>query len=348
MSGRETFASHETIEPPHFPCRLRRRPCGRSRHGRGAASQKSCPAPGANRAPPEVVIIGAGAAGIAAARRLVAAGRSVVLLEAAAEVGGRCITDTKTFGVPYDRGANWIYNADINPLVKLAPPDRARRLSGAARPARAHRPALCARKRDGALARRDRARQQCHCRRRPQGRRRLRAGAAEGSRRVAPDHRVHARPLWLRQGPCARFPRSTSRARPTATTRRFAARVLARCWRSLQPVCRCSSQRRRPRSIGVCARRCRHDAEGPHHRARAAIVTASTNVLAAGKIRFDPELPRRYLDAVTRLKLGSYDHIALELPDNPLGLRSDELVFEKSEGRAPPRSSPTRPGARSA
>ena len=65
--------------------------------------------------------------------------------------------------------------------------------------------------------------------------------------------------------------------------------------------------------------------------ARAAIVTVSTNVLAAGKIKFTPELPRRQLDAAGKLKLGSYDHVALELPDNPLGLRPDELVFEKSD-----------------
>ena len=58
----------------------------------------------------------------------------------------------------------------------------------------------------------------------------------------------------------------------------------------------------------------------------------STNVLAAGKIRFDPELPRRHLDAAAKLKLGSYDHIALELPGNPLNLQRDELVFEKSNG----------------
>jgi monoamine oxidase len=65
--------------------------------------------------------------------------------------------------------------------------------------------------------------------------------------------------------------------------------------------------------------------------ARAAIVTVSTNVLAAGKIKFVPDLPKRQLDAAARLKLGSYDHVALELPDNPLGLRADELVFEKSD-----------------
>src|SRR2546430_698152 len=54
-------------------------------------------------APVEVAIVGAGAAGIAAARRLAAAGRSIAVVEAAAGVGGRCITDTTTFGVPYDR-----------------------------------------------------------------------------------------------------------------------------------------------------------------------------------------------------------------------------------------------------
>jgi monoamine oxidase len=66
--------------------------------------------------------------------------------------------------------------------------------------------------------------------------------------------------------------------------------------------------------------------------AATAIVTVSTNVLSAKKIKFNPELPRRQLDAAAKLKLGSYDHIALELPDNPLGLRADELVFEKSKG----------------
>jgi monoamine oxidase len=66
-------------------------------------------------------------------------------------------------------------------------------------------------------------------------------------------------------------------------------------------------------------------------KARAAIVTVSTNVLSAGKIQFTPDLPKRQLDAAAKLKLGSYDHVALELPGNPLGLRPDELVFEKSD-----------------
>jgi monoamine oxidase len=67
--------------------------------------------------------------------------------------------------------------------------------------------------------------------------------------------------------------------------------------------------------------------------ARAAIVTVSTNVLAAGKINFQPDLPKRHIEAANRLELGSYDHVALELPENPLGVRADELVFEKSDSK---------------
>src|SRR5262249_1697694 len=93
-----------------------------------AAVLTAAPAFAALRPAPEVprsgwgdaIIVGAGAAGIAAGRRLAAAGNHLVVLEAADQVGGRCITDTKTFGIPYDRGAHWMYAADINPLAKLA------------------------------------------------------------------------------------------------------------------------------------------------------------------------------------------------------------------------------------
>jgi monoamine oxidase len=66
--------------------------------------------------------------------------------------------------------------------------------------------------------------------------------------------------------------------------------------------------------------------------ARFGIVTVSTEVLNAGKIKFESERPVRHLEAASRLKLGSYDRIALELPGNPLGLQRDDLMLEKSEG----------------
>src|SRR5258708_13729157 len=48
----------------------------------------------------DVVVIGAGAAGIAAARRIMAANRKVIVVEAASQLGGRCQTDSTSFPVP--------------------------------------------------------------------------------------------------------------------------------------------------------------------------------------------------------------------------------------------------------
>ena len=42
----------------------------------------------------DIVVIGAGAAGIAAARRIMAANRKVIVVEAASQIGGRCQTDS--------------------------------------------------------------------------------------------------------------------------------------------------------------------------------------------------------------------------------------------------------------
>src|SRR5258706_11977554 len=69
----------------------------------------------------DIVVIGAGAAGIAAARRIMAANRKVIVLEATGQIGGRCLTDSTTFDVPFDRGARWIHNPDTNPMIRLAP-----------------------------------------------------------------------------------------------------------------------------------------------------------------------------------------------------------------------------------
>jgi hypothetical protein len=63
--------------------------------------------------------------------------------------------------------------------------------------------------------------------------------------------------------------------------------------------------------------------------ARAVIVTASTAVLASGRIRFRPNLPGAYASAFEKLKLGSYDHVALAFNGNPLGLDANEVVFER-------------------
>src|SRR5438477_171730 len=68
----------------------------------------------------DVAIVGAGAAGIGAARRLVDSGTvSVLVLEARDRVGGR-VNTIEPAGFPLDRGAEWLHSADRNPLSPIA------------------------------------------------------------------------------------------------------------------------------------------------------------------------------------------------------------------------------------
>ncbi len=69
---------------------------------------------------PDVVVIGAGSAGLGAARQLLKDGKSVAVLEAADRVGGRAWTQSKSFGAPVDMGASWVSGADKNPYTKTA------------------------------------------------------------------------------------------------------------------------------------------------------------------------------------------------------------------------------------
>jgi len=79
----------------------------------------SCAALGATRNP-DVVIVGAGSAGIFAARTLAERGVSFALLEAKDRLGGRAFTDTTSFGQPFDHGCSWLHQADRNPYRPLA------------------------------------------------------------------------------------------------------------------------------------------------------------------------------------------------------------------------------------
>lgn len=69
---------------------------------------------------PDVVIVGAGIAGIEAARQLTAEGKRVVILEAGDQIGGRVRTDGSTFGQPLDAGGAWIHNSTENPTMPIA------------------------------------------------------------------------------------------------------------------------------------------------------------------------------------------------------------------------------------
>ena len=298
----------------------------------GSAALASAPALGAVSASGEtdVAIVGAGAAGIAAARKVAAAGRRYVLLEASDRIGGRCLTDTAIFGVPYDRGAHWLHVPEINPLAKLAPrgfevypapPGQKLRIG--------KRNAREGEMEDylSTVVRANRAIQDA-----------ARGKADVNCMQALPKDLGEWRPaveFFLGPFGCGKnldevsavdFARSVERDVDAYCRQGFGA-LVAKLGADFpvqlrMPVTRMQSTRN---FVEIETARGRINA-------RAAIVTASTGVLAADKIKFMPELPKRHIDAIAKLTLGSYDHVALELKGNPLQLRNDDLVFEKAVG----------------
>jgi monoamine oxidase len=279
----------------------------------------------------DTVIVGAGAAGIAAGRRLAAANKRFIVLEATDRIGGRCFTETQTFGVPYDRGAHWIHTPDINPVAKLAgrvglevyPAPGGEKLRIGRRDARTGELEDYL----AAIVRANRAI----------------GDAARGKTDVAcaqalPKDLGDLRPsieFYLGPFNCAKdltdvsamdFAKSAERD-VDAFCRQGLGTLVARLAQGL-PVQLSTSVSH----IDVSRRQVELRTSKGYVTTRTVIVTASTGVLGAGKIRFDPELPRRYVDAIAKLGLGSYERVALEFPGNPLGLQSDDLIFEKASG----------------
>src|SRR5207247_5442793 len=277
----------------------------------------------------DVIIVGAGAAGIAAARRIVPTGRRFAFLEASDRVGGRCFTDMRTFGTPYDRGAHWIHMPDLNQVAKLAvrtgldiypaPPGQRLRIT----------------------------------------RRNVREGEMEDflANLVRCNRAIYNAARGKTDVSCAQvLPKDLGDWRATME---FVLGPFG-CGKDLDEVSAMDVARSAERNVdafcreGVGTLLAKLAAGLPIQfstpvkgidwggkwvevqtargdlRTRAVIITASTGVLAAGKIRFDPELPKRHVEAIGKLGQGSYDHVAIEFAGNPLGLESDDLVFEKA------------------
>lgn len=70
----------------------------------------------------DVIVVGAGVAGLAAAAELHARGHGCTVLEASGRVGGRTWTETPAAlgHAPFDHGASWLHAAERNPLVEIA------------------------------------------------------------------------------------------------------------------------------------------------------------------------------------------------------------------------------------
>jgi monoamine oxidase len=281
----------------------------------------------------DIVVVGAGAAGIAAARRIQAANRKVIVVEATAQVGGRCLTDTATFDTPFDRGARWLHNPDGNAMVKLARNagfeiftaslnQKIRIGMRYARPGEVEEFLAALVRANRAIDDASRGKADASCASVLPGDLGVWAGAAEfvfGANGTGKDlkdvsimDRARAQDrnaaFGCRQGLGALIAKLGEQV-PLA----LAAPVSQIAWSG--------------RDVAV---------ETPAGKiaARAAVVTVSSNVLAAGNIKFTPEIPRRHLDAAAKLSLGSYDRIVVQLPRNPLGLSRDDVVIEQSKSTA--------------
>jgi monoamine oxidase len=279
----------------------------------------------------DIVVIGAGAAGIAAARRVRAANRKVIVVEADSRLGGRCWTDSSAFDVPFDRGARWLHNPETNPMVKLA---RSAGLDIQAAPLgqkirigqRYARPGETE-EFLAALVRTNRAIDEASRGGKPD------VACASVLPKELGDWAGTAEFVLGANGTgkdlrdVSVFDKTRAQDRNAAIGCRQGVGALVAKLGEQVPTALSTPANQivwNNREVAV-------ETSAGKIAARAAIVTVSSNVLAAGNIKFTPELPKRQLEAASKLSLGSYDRIALQLPGNPLGLGRDEAVIEQSK-----------------
>jgi monoamine oxidase len=261
---------------------------------------------------PDVVVIGAGAAGIGAARRLSAHALRVAVLEARDRVGGRAVTVSMR-GHPVDLGAHWLHAGPVNPLVQLGyargEPLRRAPVEGHLVVGRRWGTKQENRLMDRAFAAADNA--MTRAARSPADRP---AAAALGpmgpwGRRVALVHGlVSGRPLdevSLHDFPSMEY-----------ADNRFIAgglgAYLARLARGL------------PIRLGAAVERVDWSGAGVSVetaigtlRARAVIVTAPVAVLQQEILRFKPALPAAHAQAIHGFTRGVYEHVVLHWPAAP-------------------------------
>jgi len=308
-------------------------------HGLGAALAAPFLIRPAAAADFDVIVIGAGAAGLAAARKLTAAKKRVAVLEAGDRVGGRCFTEMRTFQRPYEQGAHWLHESEKFPLARLA------EAAGLTLDKRAPNSQLRipnlrgVRPRAGAFrpARESEAEE-------------FYAGLVRSTRAIAEVAEINgncseALPLDLREwretvefllGPytCGADLRDMQPRefivfeKPDHSMRvREGAGTLMRHLALGLPIQYFSAVTR----IVWSAQGVEVETSRQKFSATAAILTVPAGVLAAGSIAFSPALPARHAEAVGRLKPGTVERVTLQF--DPTALPADQLYIEQAENR---------------
>ena len=276
----------------------------------------------------DVVIVGAGAAGLGAARACARTGKRFVMQEARDRIGGRVFTDM-SLGAPYDAGAFYIHWAERNPWRAIA-----EELGVSARDENAFPIGAWLSFENGAPVERSSRRRQF----------------AELSRRFDTDQgevpdvsfaeRVADAPDLL---PGAR---GMARMAVGEEAERISALDYARLWSGDDLIV--------PQGYGALAQRfgaqipvklstpvthIRWDGRGVvvesaagSLSARAVIVTVPVGVLAAGAIRFTPELPMVTQEGLGGLSMGALTKIGLRFDGSRFGLPVNSNLWDEIPG----------------
>lgn len=274
----------------------------------------------------DVVIVGAGCAGLAAAKRLRDAGLTFRVVEAMDRIGGRAWTTTSDFGVPFDIGCAWLHAADRNPFFpeaqaagwtlyhhdmgldhlwfgkRRATAEEMARVAAADAALQA-----CLEAHDGPDDRLSSLIADCHC---------LRANSTFAGPMDfgADDDEISIEDY-----------KAAADLDPNYFTREGFGALIHR-WGADVPV-----------TLSTPVRRIRWDGPGVEIetvrgtiRGKAAIVTVSTGVLAFEEIAFAPDLPAGHQEAIFDLPMGLLTKIPLRVEGTRLGLKPfDDVLIER-------------------
>lgn len=289
----------------------------------------------------DVVIVGAGAAGLSAARAAAERGLSFHLLEASHRIGGRAYTEEMAPGMPFDLGCHWMHSASLNPFVAIA--DRFGfhyRKDGAWRTnIYAGKGWVTEREREEILALGE-ANEAA-----------IAAAVARGED-VAVADVVDLESRWT---PFMSywFTLGTSRdidqvsiidsVAYNDTEENWPLRegygALVKLWAADIPVTlNAPATRIRWSKAGVAVETPKGTVTG-----RRLLITVSTNVLASGRIVFDPPLPDWKRDAAAQLPLGVHNRIGIMLNYDPFGPDARTSATIMLEGDEVPMSVQLRP-----
>ena len=274
----------------------------------------------------DVVVVGAGCAGLAAAKRLRAAGLSFRVVEAMDRIGGRAWTTSDDFGIPFDIGCAWLHAADRNPFFPEAQAagwtlqhhdmgldhlwfgKRRATAEEMAAEARAEAElAACIARHKGASDRLSTVVESCHSLR-------VSATFAGPMDFGADDDEISVTDY-----------RSAAELDPNYFTREGYGALIHR-WGADVPVTLSTPVRRiRWGGTGVEV-----ETDSGTIRAGAVIVTVSTGVLAFEDITFDPPLPETHQEAIFDLPMGLLTKVPVQINGTRLGLKPfDDVLMER-------------------